>query len=299
MLSKIDIQKELGKGISIYPLHLENIKENSINLSAGRYAWAMKDMTVYYNEKEKAKENKFSLVKDDFFNKEYKIINHKSAIFENYIILLPNSTTLIETEEVLALKDYIGGTYHSKVGIASHGIGHIGTMVGPNFSGDSLIALHNVSENLVILNVGETIVSVVFYYLKTRYKKINPTVSGHTDKFSELKIDATADDLEVLNADWKKQFDSVNEKMTSSVEYKKLKRDLQDLNTKRFVGFFNKKNIILILAMLILSVLIYRTAVWCDNVNNTNVWTDRYWTIFIASIFTWTLNKVLGKAFKD
>ena len=299
MLSKIDIQKELGKGISIYPLHLENIKENSINLSAGRYAWAMKSMTVYYNEKEKSKEKKFSLVKDTFFNKAHKIINYESAIFEDYIILLPNSTTLIETEEVLSLKDYIGGTYHSKVGIASHGIGHIGTMVGPNFSGDSLIALHNVSENLVILNIGDTIVSVVFYYLKTRYKKINPTVSGHTDKFSELGIVSTEDELKILNADWKKQFDSVNEKMISSKEYKKLKKELKDSEKKRFIRFFTKRKIILLFVILLLSVLISRIAVWCDNTYNTNVWTDRYWTIFIASIFACIINIVFGKIFKD
>ena len=34
MLSRRDIEKELGKGINIYPLVRENIKENSINLGS-------------------------------------------------------------------------------------------------------------------------------------------------------------------------------------------------------------------------------------------------------------------------
>ena len=69
----------------------------------------------------------------------------------------------METKEVLSLNNYIGGTYHAKVGIVSKGMGHIGTMIGPNFSGDSLIAFHNVSDDLIVLKVGESFVSVVFH----------------------------------------------------------------------------------------------------------------------------------------
>ena len=56
MLSKFDIQKELGKGICLFPLNLENIKENSINLCAGDYAWSMSTGKVFVNQNEKDKE---------------------------------------------------------------------------------------------------------------------------------------------------------------------------------------------------------------------------------------------------
>lgn len=35
MLSRIDIQNELGKGIKIFPINLKNFKDNSLNLCAG------------------------------------------------------------------------------------------------------------------------------------------------------------------------------------------------------------------------------------------------------------------------
>lgn len=39
MLSKIDIIEEFSKNINIYPFKKENLKENSINLSASSCAW--------------------------------------------------------------------------------------------------------------------------------------------------------------------------------------------------------------------------------------------------------------------
>ena len=47
MFSKYDIEKELGKGISIVPFKKENIKENSINLSASQYAWTMSEGAIF------------------------------------------------------------------------------------------------------------------------------------------------------------------------------------------------------------------------------------------------------------
>ena len=41
MLSNIDIENELGRGINIFPLKKENIKENSINLTISKYAWSL------------------------------------------------------------------------------------------------------------------------------------------------------------------------------------------------------------------------------------------------------------------
>lgn len=253
MLSKTDIQKELGKGICIYPLDLKNIKENSVNLCTGDYAWSLSSGTVYYNEAEPDKNKKFSLKSGGPFSKSCKIFRCGSAVVkteknEKYIVLLPMSTTLIETREVLSVGNYIGGTYHSKVGLVSRGIGHIGTMVGPNFSGESLIAIHNVSKDLLVLNVGESFVSVIFYYLRTKISQGNPTVSGHTDKFSEFGIILSQNESEELNADWKKQFESVKAKMCESDTYRQLQKILQEQRFRRFRQFFSKKNLSILLA---------------------------------------------------
>ena len=51
MLSKFDIQKELGKEICVFPLDLSNIKENSINLCAGKFAWSMATREVVFSIK--------------------------------------------------------------------------------------------------------------------------------------------------------------------------------------------------------------------------------------------------------
>ena len=48
MLSRRDIEKELGKGINIVPVIRENFKENSINLTASKNAWTMGNGTVYW-----------------------------------------------------------------------------------------------------------------------------------------------------------------------------------------------------------------------------------------------------------
>lgn len=48
MLSKRDIEKELGKGINIYPVIRDNFKENSINLTASANAWTQTNATVYW-----------------------------------------------------------------------------------------------------------------------------------------------------------------------------------------------------------------------------------------------------------
>lgn len=48
MLSKRDIEKELGKGIDIFPVIRDNFKENSINLTVSENAWTQSSETVYW-----------------------------------------------------------------------------------------------------------------------------------------------------------------------------------------------------------------------------------------------------------
>lgn len=287
MLSKNDIQKELGKGICIYPLNLANIKENSINLCAGEFAWATVSRDIYFCEDEYDKNKRFSLDKNNTYDQTVKISAGNSAIIEDaqknkYIILLPLSTTLIETNEVLSVSSYIGGTYHSKVGLVAKGLGHIGTMVGPNFSGDSLIAIHNTSQKLVVLQVGDSFVSVVFHYLNTPYHYSNPTLSGHIDKFSELGLHISEAQAEVLNADWKKQFHEVCQKMRASEEYQKLQTILTHQKKNWFQKYVNKKNIFICLAIVAILVGLLVIAFLADAITDQKVWVDRYFNVGLS-----------------
>ena len=40
MLSRNDIENEIGKSINIFPLNTRNIKENSVNLTIGQNGWS-------------------------------------------------------------------------------------------------------------------------------------------------------------------------------------------------------------------------------------------------------------------
>ena len=134
MLSRKDIENELGKGINIYPLHNKNIKGNSINFTIGKNAWSLGSGKIVKNTN-----GKWIMAPEiDNGRKIVDIKSGKSAIIHdgknyNKLILLPHTTTIVETSEVIGVNNYIGGTLHSKVGIVAKGIGDIGTMLGPNF----------------------------------------------------------------------------------------------------------------------------------------------------------------------
>lgn len=290
MLSKFDIQKELGKGICLFPLDLSNIKENSINLCAGNIAWSTSTREVFFSEEEKDKNKRFSLTQDKKYCKSCAIEKGKSAIVEGqngaqYILILPLSTTLIETKEVLAISSNIGGTYHSKVGLVSKGLGHIGTMVGPNFSGDSLIAIHNISNDLVVLNVGESFVSVVFHYLNTPFTYSNPTTSGHTDKFSALGLDVSEAQLDELNQDWKKKFEEVQKKMCQTNEFQILQKELKAQKLKYFKKFFCKKNILIMLTTVVILGTLLALACYLDHISGQSIWVERFFTVGCSGLF--------------
>lgn len=227
MLSKIDIIKELSRNINIYPLKKENLKENSINLSASFCAWATISGDVFIDKNGNVKSYNINNSKN---YKKIHLSKGRSAVREINgeltIILLPLSTTLIETEEVLSISNKIGGTYHSKVGIASQGTGHIGTMLGPNFSGHSLIAVHNVSQYPLTIKVGDTFVSVAFNYLDTPLKhNSNSNLNAHIDKLISYGIKLTTEENDFLNEEWKRDILKVKNKMLNN----SLKKDIKDL----------------------------------------------------------------------
>lgn len=228
MLSKRDIEKELGKGINIFPVIRDNFKENSINLTVSENAWTQSSATVYwYGGKSFGLED--APVKKDTlsFHRGSKCefcVRRKHGKADKYIILLPHTTTLIETSEVIGVANYIGGALHSKVGLVAKGIGHIGTMLGPGFCGHLLVSLHNITDEIIALKVGTTFVSLSFDYLTTQVARTSSTTSGHVDKFSELGIEIDEQTRNYLTADWKSNIEGIREHMCESEAYKKLQK---------------------------------------------------------------------------
>lgn len=160
MLSIEDIYKEIGKNIFIYPLKNVRILGNSVDLTASEFAWSMDGKYIY----------------DEDLGK-IKVPAHKTAC--------------ILTREAIYVTSKIGGTYHSRVTLAKRGFGHIGTMLDPEYIGQSLIILHNTTDEEQVIDYGERIVSLVFYYLnKPILTQSHNATPGHLDKMTNFeKID--------------------------------------------------------------------------------------------------------------
>lgn len=291
MLSKVDIDKELSKGINIVPFNGDNIKENSINLSASSYAFPMSSGKCFIKSNGDIRNSYNKNEEDEGI--EIEIIKGKTSVFKfngkKIIILLPFSTTLIETEEVLAVDKNIGGTYHSKVGIACQGIGHIGTMLGPAFSGHSLVPIHNISAEPLKLNVGDTFVSVVFNYLKSPINYPNPTDNGHLKKLAEYGVKLDSEAAKFLDADWKSNIDRVREHMDSDNNFNGYEKILKERKNKKYRKYINLSNFILLIVALAVLILFYAIAVQLDSKLSNPLWVDRYWTVGFSGIFIYIL----------
>lgn len=291
MLSRRDIEKELGKGINIYPLVRENIKENSINLSTSVYAWTLGTATVHW-----LGEDRFTVYDVHNYKKKHSFRAGNKCIFytvdkgkrTEYILLLPHSTTLVETKEVIAVESYIGGALHSKVGIVAKGVGHIGTMLGPGYSGHLMISLHNITDDVIAIKVGTTCVSLAFDYLSTQVVRTSATVSGHVDKFAELGLNATEEDRVFLTADWKANVDEVREKMLKSDEYKEYRAHINKNIWQEVKKYINKRNIFAVLSVVLIFVALLCLATWADSKLASPVWVERFWNVgcsgFIGSL---------------
>lgn len=297
MLSKTDIEKELGKGLCIFPLHYENIKENSINMTIGQNAWAMKSGEIIREDSGKYK------IKKNPTRDVIKIEKGKSAIVreknKSFLVLLPLSTTIVETSEVIALSNYLGGTVHSKVGIVAKGVGDTGTMLGPCYAGHLMIALHNSTDEVIALRVGTTFISLVFDYLNTPIsKRKNSNVSGHVDKLSELGIIIDEETSQFLSADWKKEFEGVKEKMINANAYQDFVRQRRK-QKKEWMKYINVPNAIVLMVTLMILLALGIITHRIDLANGNDVWSDRYWTVIITAIIvpmiTSSLHKLLKK----
>jgi len=284
MLSKNDFIKELGKGICIYPFNENNIKENSINLTASKYAWVMRDGYISHDKNI----TNFSKVSKSGYHgfKKGDCAVKKIIGLEDQIILLPHSTTIIETLEVISVANYLGGTCHSKVGIVALGIGHIGTMIGPNFNGHLAVMLHNISDEVITLPLTETIISITFYKLERPINMPNPTISGHVEKFGGLGISLNKDEERELCKDWKYNSSSIREKMHEESTFKSFQKKNKKKFFSKIKAYINWSNLLLLLSSLILLIILYYIAKYFK-------WLDTYYQALItACIFPFVLGIV-------
>lgn len=296
MLSRRDIEKELGKGINLYPLKRENIKENSINLTASDYAWTLGSATVHW-----LGDNKFTVRNTASPKRSLTLKSGKKCIFYanrektiKYILLLPHSATLIETEEVIGVANYIGGALHSKVGLVAKGIGHIGTMLGPGYCGHLMISLHNITDDVIAIKVGTTCVSLAFDYLSTQVIRTSTTVSGHVDKFAELGLNVKEEDVSSITTDWKTNLEEIREKMIASQEYKDYRAHINKNIWQEIKKYINKRNVIAVMCVVAVFVLLLLAAKWADTKIENPVWVDRFWNVGCSGLIGSLMFHLLG-----
>ena len=199
MLSRKDIEKQIGKGISIVPFKRENIKENTINLTLSHISW-----TIRFDEEEKMFQSTENIAEN------------------NYIKLAPHSTCIVYTEEVISLNGYYGGTFHAKVGVAAKGVIFSSTTIGPWYHGHLMISLQNPTDFDINLKIGDTFISMALYKLDTPIKKMieNSNTGGHVEKFSYYGVQLNDELQRYFDENWKKTHASIIEKLQQDEEYK-------------------------------------------------------------------------------
>lgn len=161
VLSNQDILRLYGKEVFIYPFNINSLDGGATyNLSASRFAF--------------------------YIDYESNGIKHYvyAVNCNNDIIIPPDKTVLIQTDECIYVSKKICGTYHSKVGLVSKGLSHISTTLDPEYFGTSLIAIHNNSKIDQSIHVGDTFVSLMLYRLSSPANPRHDNIAGRYDILS-------------------------------------------------------------------------------------------------------------------
>lgn len=249
MFSKIDIQKSLGKDIIFFPFKEENIKENSLNLTVSKWAWTLTEVDQSELKKNRNDgEKKYGEKKSCLINKDG----------NDSIILFPFSTTMVITNEFLAIGKSIGGTIHTRVGTAALGVGHISTMLGPSYMGRLCVPLHNPTCKPIYLPVGDSFLSIIFYRLNSSIKESNHTSKAHIDKFSTWRIILNEQEREEICLENIKDMETCVEEMNnceSFLQYKK-KHSLKNRIWDIVKDWFSARNIIIFVLLFVAIILL-------------------------------------------
>ena len=249
MFSKVDIIKSLGKRIAFVPFDENLIKENSLNLSVGKYAWTLSCVTD-----DMVRDAGVKGIKDRAWGNGHSCYvkegtQVKGKVMSAGIVIFPHSTTIVQTNEILAVDKLIGGTIHSRVSTAAKGIGHLSTMLGPSYIGRLAVPVHNPTGQAIFLEVGEQFLSIVFHSLKRNSKELNHTDHAHKDNLSKWKIDVSDKDLQEIHPERYKEIKDLVEEMEASDKYKEYYKKLSWRRVRCIKNFWDK-NQTLILSVL-------------------------------------------------
>ena len=200
-LSNVDIEKEIGSNIYIYPFSRSKLRGASYNLTASKLAWSLQTKKSIYDAQ------------------------------TNKLIIPKQSTALIETNEAIWVSLKIAGTYHSKVAWVSKGLSHIGTTLDPEYVGSSLIAVHNHSDQDVSLTPEvDTFVTLLFQYVRTKASVKPGNDPGRPDVLRGY--DLTPEEETWLDQDFRKISDSLKTKMKESTDFQEILYQRKAIKTR-------------------------------------------------------------------
>lgn len=211
MLSYLDIKRELGQNIYIYPVFPSSIKANSIDLHVSKFGWSLKTQKSIRTSK-------------------------------GHLTIPANDTALIYTQESIYVSHRIGGSFHSKVTLVSKGLGHIGTALDAQYVGSCLIAIHNHSTKPVDLVIGQEFVTLHLFYLDTpcfEKKIIQDNAPGHKLMISGMEENSVNEYMTWRDSNkWNVSSIELLHKMLESKEYQQCKkeyeRELKEFGNNRF-----------------------------------------------------------------
>ncbi|QKQ76561.1 hypothetical protein [Nostoc sp. TCL240-02] len=215
VLSYQDIIRELGRGILFHPLKPDSVKACDLCLTASEYAYAIgqqKRLTIETesNQDQPGKEKKFFYIP-------------------------PRDTALVWTDESVWLSNRFRGPLYSVVEPVSEGLGHIGTRVNPCWTGVLCIALHNVSDKAIRINVRDVKRPIAYLAIE----KLSSKSSSNRNSDSSARLDLLRgrpnrheidDFFNQKELRWMKDDkDLLKKLMIESDEYKNLQRGVQDI----------------------------------------------------------------------
>jgi deoxycytidine triphosphate deaminase len=221
-LSNLDIEKEIGINIYIYPFSKANLRGASYNLTASRLAWDIATKrSIYDSDSDK--------------------------------LLIPKqSSVLIETNESIWVSKKICGTYHSKVGLVSRGLSHIGTTLDPEYVGPSLIAIHNHSnQDVSLIPEIDTFATLVFHYLSSEASIKAGNDPGRPDILRGYNLSPEEDTW--LDQDFRKITDRLKAIMKESTDYQEIVGRRKSHKIRKGSGFVYMS----LLGLLLLVILSY------------------------------------------
>lgn len=215
ILSDKQFMKHYGKDIFLYPFDNYNLKGASYNLTASRVA--------YYKDEEG---------------------NFVSALVKKDKLILPAKKIIfIQTEEVIYVNQRICGTYHTKVKWVSLGLSSISTTLDPCYFGTSLVAVKNLSEDDIEMDVGETFCTVIFHKISSGNKDVHDNVPFRKD-VSSGKIYKFENMIEYKKIERKHQLERLEELKKNPCyfdeEKQKLKRKEDIENDKLRINVYKE-----------------------------------------------------------